>query len=261
MPIQVNDEEFTTLVSESHTLVEIIHELGLAVSGSAYSRINNRIRRLGLSISHFNPELSKNKGNHRKTSISPSDILVNNRTGKKEVSFRLRNAMLACGFVEVCSICNLSNNWNGKPLILQVDHINGDNTNNTPTNLRFVCPNCHTQTDTYGHKNVKKPTNPYKSQKVIVSDSIKETRRAKHRTNTVCNGCGIHFIKPNCRVKTSNYCARSCYENHKPYKIIWPPKDKMAGLVKQHSMTKLSEILGVSDKTIKNHCKKLGILS
>ena len=52
-----------------------------------------------------------------------------------------------------CSCCGIDS-WNNKPLTLQIDHIDGNNKNNVPTNLRYLCANCHTQTDTWGHKNV-----------------------------------------------------------------------------------------------------------
>ena len=42
--------------------------------------------------------------------------------------------------------------WNDKKLSLQLDHINGDNSDNRLENLRFLCPNCHTQTETYCSK-------------------------------------------------------------------------------------------------------------
>lgn len=50
-----------------------------------------------------------------------------------------------------CSICNLTN-WLGKEMILDIDHIDGDNENNYPSNWRFLCPNCHRMTPTWGNK-------------------------------------------------------------------------------------------------------------
>jgi endogenous inhibitor of DNA gyrase (YacG/DUF329 family) len=51
-----------------------------------------------------------------------------------------------------CEDCGTGSIWNGKPLVLQLDHIDGDSDNNHPTNLRLLCPNCHTQTETFGSK-------------------------------------------------------------------------------------------------------------
>lgn len=56
---------------------------------------------------------------------------------------------------EGCEICGIVD-WNGKPIVLECDHIDGDHTNNMPENLRLICPNCHSQTDTYKAKNVGK---------------------------------------------------------------------------------------------------------
>ena len=55
-----------------------------------------------------------------------------------------------------CSCCGLGDSWNGKTLSLQLDHINGINNDHRLENLRFLCPNCHTQQDTYAAKNIVK---------------------------------------------------------------------------------------------------------
>ena len=52
-------------------------------------------------------------------------------------------------FGKVCSLCGQGDSWNGKELVLQLDHIDGNSDNNEVSNLRLLCPNCHTQTETY----------------------------------------------------------------------------------------------------------------
>lgn len=53
---------------------------------------------------------------------------------------------------EKCFECGLEGTWNNKPIVLQLDHIDGDSDNNLPKNLRLLCPNCHSQTENFGSK-------------------------------------------------------------------------------------------------------------
>lgn len=75
-----------------------------------------------------------------------------------------------------CSECDISE-WNGKPLTLQMDHIDGDLTNNKKENIRWLCPNCHTQTETWGVKNVSK-----EGKKRIFEGALKGNKIRNKRT-------------------------------------------------------------------------------
>lgn len=71
-------------------------------------------------------------------------------------TFKLKNRLFKVGLKEnVCEICGTSE-WNNKKLMCELDHINGDSDDHRLENLQILCPNCHSQTDTFRAKNIQK---------------------------------------------------------------------------------------------------------
>jgi len=97
------------------------------------------------------------KGSNKKHKYhSPDDlkdILTENSTYQ---SSKLKKRLIEVGLKEnKCEICGI-NTWNNKPLVLQLHHKNGIHNDNRLENLEIVCPNCHSQTDNFTAKNIKK---------------------------------------------------------------------------------------------------------
>ncbi len=66
----------------------------------------------------------------------------------------LKKKLIEEGYIEdVCVECGNEGEWNNKPIILELDHINGDRFDNRLKNLRILCPNCHSQTPTFRGRN------------------------------------------------------------------------------------------------------------
>lgn len=110
--------------------------------------VQEKLNKLGVDYSHVDIkyELPNNK-------ISLNEILVEDSL---YVNMTLLKSKLIkqLGWEYRCSICKLVE-WNQKPIPIQIDHINGNHFDNRITNLRFLCQNCHAQTDTYCGKNTR----------------------------------------------------------------------------------------------------------
>jgi hypothetical protein len=151
------------IVASSKSLAEVLGKLGLKKAGGNYRYLNERIRALGLDIGHFagqswarglTSDTSKQVGlGARKREVPDDEVFVENcRHGNNGP--RLGKRLIRLGRAYVCAVCGISE-WLGTPLTLHLDHINGIHNDNRLENLRFLCPNCHQQTDTWGSRKLR----------------------------------------------------------------------------------------------------------
>lgn len=145
-----NDNQLREAAKKNYSIAGIIKELGLIPAGGNYQAVNKRIKELGLDITHFKGQAWLKGKTHSFNKKSIEELLIK---GSNYQSFKLKNRILLEGLKEnKCEVCGISE-WQGKKLALHLDHVNGDKTDNRLKNLKLLCPNCHSQTETYCGKN------------------------------------------------------------------------------------------------------------
>ncbi|MGD6745218.1 HNH endonuclease [Streptomyces sp. BH106] len=150
------EEEFTRAVAESRGLADVLRRLGLSpVNGTDRARAKRSIDEYGLSTEHFVGQ------GHRAGTVSPRrmsapEILVRRPAGSQRTrASLLRRALDEVGVPHACAECGQGELWQGKRLVLEIDHIDGDRLDNRRENLRYLCPSCHSQTRTFSNRHRK----------------------------------------------------------------------------------------------------------
>lgn len=171
---KLSDEQFVKLLKNSSTISEVLFKLGYSVKGNSwgFAKIRQRMSDLNLDGSVFKGKspITKYGSLHK---VNASDILKPNCKHARSI---LRRYVIKNNLIPYrCAICGCVE-WQGRTLSLELDHINGINNDNRIENLRFLCPNCHSQTTTYGSRNQQRNDSEYE-----ISDDLRDLIETEYR--------------------------------------------------------------------------------
>lgn len=176
-----SQEQAREAIAESLSWAESLRRLGLCPTGGAWLVLKKHAAAWDISTGHLLP-------NGRPPVRRPlREVLV---AGSPVRGTKLKNRLYTAGLKDrACELCGQGEQWQGRPMALILDHINGVRDDNRLENLRIVCPNCNATLDTHCGRNARKP-------------------RADPRD---CSLCGTTFDP---RYPTQRYCSRACGQRH-----------------------------------------------
>ena len=147
-------EEFRDLVKTSNSLTEILKVFGMKAPGGNMKTLKRRLEFDKIDFSHIPIGNGANKGRKfPERSIPLEQVMTEHSTYNRG---SLKKRLLKDGILKnECSECKLGTELNGKEIVLNLDHRNGVQDDNRQENLRLLCPNCKSQTSTFGSRNKK----------------------------------------------------------------------------------------------------------
>ena len=221
-------EDFQALVYRSKSIKEVLEFFGISGAGGSYLTFMKRAKEDDIDLSKL-PSMNPGEllRGFRRDAISLDKVLTKRST--YDTSQLKRRLITEEVLKNECSICKMGPEWNEKPLLFRLDHINGINDDARLCNLRLVCPNCDSQLDTYCGRN----------------------RTKNRRVIKNCKDCGKKLSK-----HAGERC-RSCNSSlPKPTKIEWPSDKDLLAMVEASNKLQVSKTLGISEMALRRRLKQ-----
>ena len=222
----VPDEIFIQLIHESSSIKEVCQKLGYVNTGGGVNKLFvKRCQELNIDWQH-----SFNSARMSPRKLTMDQVFCKDSTVSQST---LREWYKKGGYSEYhCAICGISE-WNGKLLSLRLDHIDGNNHNNVLSNLRWLCPNCDSQQDTFCGRNIRKQIPP-----------------------NFCIDCGKPISKEG--TKTVLRCI-DCNAKHQRKVKNRPSKEDLYNQLCDSSFVAVGKKYGVSDNAVRKWCRIYGL--
>jgi hypothetical protein len=290
----ITKEKLQEVCEKSFSKSQCVRELGLKASSGNITAFTKKVKLLDIDISHFTGQGWNVGGRYTKVrnnkKYSNDEVFVENcpLISSNPIKRRIINDSL----IEYkCQSCDLGDIWNNKKLVLQLDHVNGNNMDNRLENLRFLCPNCHTQTDTFNGRNanlgvriekreieirkfretvsqITSNGNPEPNlllENGIIDTQIPKVKKRKcaetlhglpkpKRSKPNCERCGKE-----CKSYERKFCSYEC-SNIEMAKHV-PSKDEILNAFQLHlNFLQVGKYFNVSDNAVRKWCIKYDIL-
>ena len=225
----LNLEEVKKVVLNTSSAAEACRRLGMSTQGTA-TRFRAFLDQNNIDYSHWTGQLwSKDKTSLedkriKSTGSTYEDVFCEDSSASATYvkSLIIRKQLLPYK----CSVCNMNPIWNGKELKLQMDHINGNRKDQRLENLRMICPNCHSQTETFGSKNKSKgfPT----EEKIIsvlkntssISEAIRELGINQINFKKLKTIIEVNGIVQPLKEKQTKFCKHCNQENNSKFSLF-----------------------------------------
>jgi hypothetical protein len=140
-------QDLRAAVAAASSIAQAIRGLGHEPTGATRKWFARDVRLHDIDISHFPPATARGGRPRRPIErLLVRDIQISSND--------LRHRLLEEGIKQPRCEGGLRTRWEGRPMPLELDHIDGDRTNNLLENIRLLCPNCHASTPTYRGRNI-----------------------------------------------------------------------------------------------------------